>query len=155
MLVVQAAIPAHYLWLALRSGTELTEGFRAIEVIDPDDQRPCAFCHQTHGRIRAMTGYSAWTPNSVTMHVAGDEDDTSDRKEVGAALLVPSFEYPFIEQDRKIALIGVLSSNAKSLTMVARLGFTEVCRFPQAWDDTTDMILFSMRREDCRWLDRR
>jgi len=155
MLTVRASVPQHYLWLALRSGTELTEGFRAIEVVDDNRPELCPYCQDVHGRIRAMTGYSAWTPNSVTMHVAGDEDDASDRAAVGTALLGPSFQYPFVEQDRKLAIIGVLSSNAKSLAMCERLGFKEFCRVPQAWDDDTDMVLFSMRREDCRWLDRR
>jgi hypothetical protein len=154
MLIVKASVPQHYIWLAVRSGTELTEGFRAIEVLD-DRQESCPYCHIVHGRIRAMTGYSSWTPNSVTMHVAGDEEDTSDRAEVGATLLGPSFQYPFVEQNRKLALIGVISSNAKSLAMCARLGFVETHRVQQGWDDTTDLVLFSMRREDCRWLDRR
>lgn len=153
-LVVKAAPPAHYLWLALRAGSELTEGFRAIEVLDEDRQERCPFCRRDHGKIRAMTGYSAWTPNSVTMHVAGDEEDRADRTEVGAALLGPSFWYPFVEQGRKLALIGVLSSNDKSLAMCRRMGFTETYTVPAGWDDQTDIILFEMRRENCRWLGR-
>lgn len=154
-LTVTAAVPQHYSWLATRSGSEITESFRAIQVLDEDRQEHCPYCGRTHGLIRAMTGYSAWTPNSVTLHVAGDEVDRNDRKEVGAVLLGPSFQYPFVQQGRKTALIGVLANNALSLKMCERLGFTEFARVPQGWDDDTDLILFSLRREDCRWLDRR
>lgn len=153
-LVVQAAPAAHYLWLALQSGTELTEGFRAIEVLDEDQPEVCPFCRREHGRIRGMTGYSAWTPNSVTMHVAMDETDRSDRREAATAIIPEAFRYPFEERGLKIVLAGVLSSNAKSLALCRRLGFREVHRVPQGWDDETDLILLEMRRDECQWVRR-
>lgn len=153
-LVVQAAPAAHYLWLALRSGTELTEGFRAIEVLDEDRPVACPFCRQEHGSIRGMTGYSAWTPNSVTLHVAMDEADPSDRREAAAVLIPATFQYPFEERGLKVVLAGVISSNAKSLALCRRLGFREVHRVVQGWDDETDLVLLEMRRDECPWVRR-
>jgi RimJ/RimL family protein N-acetyltransferase len=62
------------------------------------------------------------------------------------------FNYPF-EQLNVAKLIGqVPSRNLKSLEFCLKLGFKEETRVADVFPDGEDLLVLSMRREDCRWL---
>lgn len=134
MIDVRHASPEHYGWIAQRAQLVVTDGFRAIEAID------------SAGRIVGMVGYDGWTPNSCAMHVAIEEPIAVRR------LLRPGFGIPFLELQKGVVLASVLSTNAKSLQLVSGLGFRALTRMRDAWDKGVDVLLFEMRREDCRWV---
>lgn len=119
--------------LASRTGYRPSAGFRSLVAIRED------------GSTAGMVGFDGWTPNSVHMHVALG---------VAAAarpLLRPAFAEAFAD-GRSMALGSVRSSNARSLRLAIRLGFREVYRVKDGWAAGEDMVLFEMRREECRWL---
>jgi len=133
-MIVRAAHPSHYLWLMKRAGCAVTGAFRAIEAVD------------AQGEIRAMVGYDLWTATSVWMHVA------IDSPVAGRSILRPAFEYPFLEAGRDIILATVRGSNLKARRLDEHLGFREVHRVKDGIAHGEDLIMFEMRKSECRWI---
>jgi RimJ/RimL family protein N-acetyltransferase len=131
---VREAPPEHYPWIAERAHLVIGSDFRAIEAVDEA------------GRILGMVGYDGWCPGSVAMHVALDNRGAARR------LLQPAFGVPFIELKIPIIKGLVLSNNPRAIALDKHLGFKEVARLADWWAPGVDIILFEMRREDCRWI---
>ena len=131
---VLPAHPSEYSWIAGRAELVIGPAFRAIKAVDET------------GRIHGMVGYDGWTQNAVSMHVALEHPAALRH------LLRPGFGVPFLELGKGVALAMVLSSNERSLALVPRLGFRETHRVRDGWSVGVDLVLFEMRREDCRWL---
>ena len=62
-----------------------------------------------------------------------------------------TFDYPFNQLGVKKLIGQVPSSNLKALEFDKKLGFKEEARISDVFPDG-DLIVLSMRREDCRWL---
>lgn len=139
-LIVRAAPPAHLPWLIERAGFVPTADLKALEAAE-----------EASGRIRGMVGYCNWTPNSVQCHIA------ADTPAAWRALVVkngsPAFRYPFLESGRGLLLALIRASNTQSLALTRHFGFRETYRIQDAAEPGDDMVLFEMRREECRWLD--
>lgn len=133
-LIVQPAPKEHWGWLAMRSGCSVTDDFQAMEAVD------------SSGAVRGMVGFGNWLPNSVTMHVAVTWP-------ICARVLVPpAFALPFLHRGVGVAICTVSSVNARSLSLVAHLGFRETGRIKDAIRPGQDLVFHEMRREECRWL---
>jgi len=133
---VGPAHPSHYQWIAERAGLFIGPAFRAIEAIDDS------------GRIHGMVGYDGWTDNAAHMHVALAHPAAARH------LLGPAFRIPFAELGKGLVIATVLSTNARSLALMPGLGFVEKCRIRDGQKVGVDIVLFEMRREQCRWLSR-
>jgi RimJ/RimL family protein N-acetyltransferase len=133
-LIVREATRDRYAWIAQRAPLTAGPEFRAIEAVD------------AAGRIHGMIGYDGWTPNAVTMHIAL-ENPAALR-----SLLRPAFRVPFLGLGRQVALASVLGNNARSLALVRSVGFREACRIRDGFAVGVDLVIFEMRRDDCRWL---
>lgn len=131
---VTAAMPFEFRWIAERTGVVPTANARALKAVD------------AAGRIRGMVLYENWTPNSVQAHMAVDTPIA------WRTLVGPAFAYPFDECGRGLLLAIVSADNPRSLSLVRRFGFTEQHRVRDGWAAGVDLILFEMRRADCRWL---
>ena len=133
MIEVRAAPPEHYSWIADRAALIVSPAFRALEALDAE------------GNILGMVGYDGWTPNSCCMHVALESQIATRR------LLTRAFTVPF-RLGRNVLLASVLSTNTKSLKFVKHLGFKVKARIQDGWSKGVDLVLFEMRRENCRWV---
>lgn len=133
-MLVRAAPPEHFEWLIARAGCAVTSGLRAIEAVD------------AKGRIHGMIGYDLWTPNSVQLHQAVETPIA------WRSLIKPGFEYPFIQCGKGLLLGLTPSSNERALAMNRRLGFRETHRVKDACAVGEDLVVFEMRKEECRWL---
>jgi RimJ/RimL family protein N-acetyltransferase len=52
-------------------------------------------------------------------------------------------------------LLGVIrASNERSLRLSRKVGFRETHRVADGWQAGEDLIVFEMRREECRWIER-
>jgi RimJ/RimL family protein N-acetyltransferase len=71
---------------------------------------------------------------------------------VNRDLLWATFHYPFVQLGVKKLFGQVNESNAASIKFVSSVGFTVEARIKDVFPDG-DLLLFSMYREDCRWLD--
>ncbi len=130
----QEVPPPVFEWLQQRTGCLLTPDFRAIAAVD------------SKGRIAGMVGYSCWTENSVQCHMA------AATPLAWRALLPAAFEYPFIRGGRGVLLGLISADNTRSVRMTRRLGFRETHRIRDGHARGVDVIVFELRREECRWL---
>lgn len=111
----------------------VTPDLRAIEAID-----------ERTGRIVGMVGYNLWTKNSVNVHVAAESPS------VWRSLLAPGFKcgFGYVE-----VLLGVVyGDNAKSQRFARKLGFKETHRVKDGAAKGVDLVLFEMRKNECRYL---
>lgn len=96
-------------------------------------------------RVRGVVGFDRWTPNAVHLHVA------LAAPSAGRVLLPAAFAEAFSD-GRTLARGEVRSSNLRSLALARHLGFREAHRVVDGWAPGEDVVLFEMRREECRWL---
>lgn len=133
-MIVRTAPPEHYPWIAERAKLVCGPAFVAIEAMDES------------GRIHGMLGMDGFLPNSASMSIALDNPAVLRR------LLGPAFSWLFITTGRKLATCAVLSTNTRSLELVRHVGFREVFRGRNWWEPEVDLVLFEMRRAECRWI---
>lgn len=111
--------------------------FRAIEAVD------------ANGRVRGMVGFDNWTKSACCLSIALDSPIAF------RSLLAHAFAVPFDDMGRTVVFVSVVSTNSRSLKLVRHVGFREVATAKDAWDVGVDLVMFEMRREDCRWLKRK
>lgn len=133
-MIVREAPMQHFSWIATRAGCAPSAGFSALEAVDDK------------GKIAAMVGYDLATPTMVQMHVAMEHPGGI------RALLRPGFERAF-DKGRKLALVAIPSTNRESRDFTEHLGFRETYRIMDGWDDGVDLVLYEMRRHECRFLE--
>ena len=134
-MIITAAPPQMYAWLTSRAQTVAGPEMKAIIAFDP----------QT-GKVGGMAGFDGWTNNSVVMSVALDSP-IALRRIVHAA-----FEYAFLQAKKGVALATVKGSNTRSLALCRKVGFREVYRVRDGIEVGEDLVIFEMRREECRWI---
>lgn len=76
----------------------------------------------------------------------------SDKRALDRTFLKTLFTWLFVELDLKVLINRVAGSNAASIRLTEHIGYREFARFPLAWYGEDDLVLFEMRREQCRWL---
>lgn len=133
-MIVRQAPPEHLPWLLARIRYAPTADVRALEAVGSD------------GRIGGMVGLDAWRPGSVQMHVA------IERPEFARVLVRPVFDWVFNQAGCAAALGMVPSNRPEGVLMAERLGFRLVHRVLGGWARGIDLLIFEMRRADCRWL---
>ena len=122
-------------WISERAHCALTADARGIAAVD------------ARGNIRGMVAYDGWTENACQAHMAVDSPI------VWRHLVRPAFQYPFLQAGKNV-LVGVIPShNERSVEMTRALGFIEKHRIADGWAPGDDMIVFEMRRSECRWLE--
>jgi hypothetical protein len=121
-------------WLSARTHCALTPRARAIKAVDAS------------GRIRGAVAYDCWTENAVQAHMA------VDTPVAWRALLRPAFSYPFEEAGKGLLLGIIPAGNARSVALTQRLGFREAYRVRDGWAVGEDLVVFEMRRHECKWL---
>jgi hypothetical protein len=103
-----------------------------------------------NGGIGAMAVYDRWTPNGVEMHAysAGPEYIFNPH------FVKAMFEYPFIQQNKGLALVCTPCNNVASVAIGRFFGFRETYRIHDGWELGTDMVIQELRRENCRFLEK-
>lgn len=117
--------------------------------IDGDWQSTCSTLGlEQDGELIAGAVIDGYVPDTrCTLHCAAIGKTWLNRRALFAI-----FDYVFNQLKVKVVLDTVSSSNEASLRFTKHLGFTEVCRIANAAPDG-DLVIFTLRREDCRWLD--
>lgn len=101
-----------------------------------------------NGELLGGVIYQGYTGASIRMHVAGFNPRWIDRD-----MLWMAFYYPFEQLGVSKVLGFVHSTNLKALDFNRKLGFKEEARVTGVFRDA-DLVIVSMRREDCPWLKR-
>lgn len=134
-MIVTAAPPWSYNWLAQRAEFTPSPEFKGILAWDENRSKICG-----------MAGFDGWTENSVVVTIALDHPSAL------RYLLMPTFDFIFAQAGRGVALATVRGSNSKSQKLVTHAGWKEVYRIRDGVKVGEDLILYEMRREDCRWI---
>lgn len=98
------------------------------------------------GKLLGGVIFTGYCGASICIHVAG-----FDPHWINKSMLWITFDYPFNQLGVKKLIGQVPSSNLKALEFDKKLGFKEEARISDVFPDG-DLIVLSMRREDCRWL---
>lgn len=104
---------------------------------------------QRDGELVAGVLYEDFNGANVIMHVASDGTGAWLTKDY----LRTCFAYPFEQLGCKRVTGIVPSSNEKALAFDTHLGFEVEAVLTEAHPDG-DLVVLSMRRDDCRWLRR-
>jgi hypothetical protein len=91
-----------------------------------------------NGTILAAFGYDSFQTTGCAMHLCTDVS-------IPRALLSAAFRVPFLQWQYSHLFAIIQRTNAKSLNMATRLGYTECGGTPDLW-------MGIMYREHCRWL---
>lgn len=100
------------------------------------------------GRLLGGVIFTGYTGVSIGLHCAGFDPKWVDRD-----LLWMAFHYPFVQLNCHKITATIPSGNLKALLFDRKLGFSEEARIKDATPDG-DLIILSMRRDECRWLKR-
>lgn len=122
-------------WLCKRIGLVGSPHMRCIGQVESD------------GKIIGVVGFDGYNGASVMMHVAGE-----GARWVSKSLLYATFDYAFRRLKCNLVLGLVPSGNKAALRFNRHLGFTVECVMQGAHPDGS-LILMSLRRENCRYLD--
>lgn len=88
--------------------------------------------------------YEHWNGKSLVAHMALEG-------KLNRTFLWVVFDYAFNKAGVEKVILPVASTNAKSLKLVANMGFREEARLTNA-HPTGDLVFFTMNRSDCRFL---
>jgi hypothetical protein len=91
--------------------------------------------------------YENWNRRTITCHIAIAGRMTP-------RYLAIIFDYPFNVCDVKKIIVPVDSTNSKSINLVEKMGFTEEARIKDGMADG-DMILYTLAKNDCKYLGER
>lgn len=115
-------------------GLGKSEGMRAIGL-------------RRSGELVAGVLYEGFNGQNLWMHVAG----TPGAKWLDRTFLAACFSYPFNICGVKRVSGYVNASNSAARRFNEHLGFKEEARLSEAAPDGGDVIIYVMRREDCRY----
>jgi len=99
------------------------------------------------GILIAGVLYDNFNGANIQMHVAAEDGKYWLTKE----FLHEVFFYPFEYLQCKRATAIIPSTNAASLNICKRLGFTQEAVLKEAHPEG-DLIVFSLKKTDCKWL---
>jgi hypothetical protein len=102
--------------------------------------------HETETQLAACV-MDNWTDNSVQCHLL-----VADKRALRHRFLDLCFEFIFVEMGRNIIYGLVPGDNDKALRLNAHMGFTEKCRFENAFKDGVDYVIMELKKEHCKYL---
>ena len=122
--------------LSKEIGVKPTEDLQAIFWANPETSV-----------IEWCVGFDSFLGKTCQIHVVNFNKKYTPRK-----LLSAVFEYAFITAGRE-TLIGIVNSNnTDAMKYDQHLGFKEAYRFEGMHDDGGDIVVFEMKKADCRFI---
>jgi RimJ/RimL family protein N-acetyltransferase len=106
------------------------------------------FSREKDGKLLGGVIFQAYNGASIVIQVASFDPHWLDRD-----MLWMSFHYPFDQLGVRKLFTQTPSNNLKALDFNRKLGFKDEARIEGVFRDA-DLVIRSMRREDCRWLTR-
>lgn len=111
-------------------------------------QRAIGIGLEANGGLIAGVVFSDADEQNVMMHVSSD----GSRKWMTPAFLSFCFRYPFLQLKCQRITGLVRADNADAQRFDEHLGFIREGRLRRACADGTDMIIYGMLKEECRFL---
>ena len=101
-----------------------------------------------NGRIVAGVVYADWNGRNIFMHVAAEPGKVWLTRKT----LYEFFAYPFLQCGCERITGWVESSNTAARRLDEHLGFVEEARLQGAARDGGDIIVYCMKKRDCRFI---
>ena len=117
-----------------------------IGVRATNDLRAMFWVSNSH-QIEWVVGYDGFIGKVCQMHVV-----KTAHKPVPRKLLWAAFDYPFNRAGIEMILGVVNSNNEYAMNFDEHLGFKELNRLPGMHDDGGDLVLFGMKKAECKWV---
>lgn len=93
--------------------------------------------------------FDNWTRNAVTAHIM-----VSNPMVFRHGFLEECFDFAFNHCDRKYMMGQLRSDNEKAYKLDMKMGFKEVLRIKDGFEDGVDCVIIQMHRDDCRFINR-
>lgn len=103
---------------------------------------------ESNGELIAGVVFDGYTEAGMNIHVAALEG----RHWLSKEFLYAVFAYPFIQLKCNRVTGLVRADNFKAQKLDEHLGFVKEGLIRQGCSDKTDMILYGMLKEECRWI---
>lgn len=100
-----------------------------------------------NGDLVAGVVYERWNGVHVEASIAIDDAGWASK-----STMFRIFHYPFVQLGCEAISVIVASSNAKSLNLVAKLGFEPEAIIKFAAPDGSSLVVLKMFREKCKWI---
>jgi hypothetical protein len=114
---------------------------RGVALVDVDDEERTV-------KILAGVWYEGWNGANMHIHVAA----VPGKQWMNREFLWYTFHYPFVECGVKRLTGWVEESNYEARHFDEHIGFKLETKLKDA-APSGDMLIYVMRKEDCRWLD--
>lgn len=111
------------------------------------DQQAILWINDDTGVVEWVVGYTGFVGKTCQMHVVSFTRTFTPRK-----LLRAAFDYPFNQVGCEVVFGVVNSKNKLAMRYDKHLGFTEAIRFPEVHEDGGDLVVFQMKKAECRWI---
>jgi len=108
------------------------------------EERSRAIGLMKNGEYVAGVIYENWNKRSIFCHIAIDGQITP-------SYLAAIFDYPFNVCGVEKIIVSVFDTNAKSLTLVKKMGFKEEAKLQDA-QPNGDIVLLVLNKSNCRFL---
>ena len=118
-----------------------------LPILQVEDTTGIVAVDETTGEPMAACVMDNWTANSVQCHLL-----VLNTKVLKYKFLDTCFDYIFNINGRKIMYGLVPGNNTKALKLNEHLGFTEKCRFEDAFEDGVDYVILELKKENCKYL---
>ena len=99
------------------------------------------------GKLTAAVVYELYNEISVNMHIALEPGWSLSREQIRIA-----FSYPFGQLGCQRITGTIRTDNFLAQRLAEKLGFVQEGRMRYACKDGTDMIIYGMLRDECRWI---
>ena len=120
---------------------------KEIGVQPSADQQAIFWANPETKVIEWCIGFTNFIGKTCQIHVVNFNKKYTPRK-----LLWATFDYPFRQLGLE-SLIGIVNSNnEQAMKYDQNLGFKEVHRFVGLHDDGGDIVVFEMKKDECRFV---
>lgn len=102
----------------------------------------------TDDTLQIVVGFSGFVGKICQAHVAMRPGFRFSPKQMLRAV----FEYAFNDAKREMVIGLVNSANNAAMIYDRRLGFRELLRLPGMHDDGGDLVVFGLRKDECRFI---
>ena len=120
---------------------------KEIGVQPSADQQAIFWANPKTEVIEWCIGFTAFVGKTCQIHVVNFNKKYTPRK-----LLWATFDYPFRQLGLE-SLIGIVNSNnEQAMKYDQNLGFKEVHRFKGLHDDGGDIVVFELKKDECRFI---
>ena len=118
-----------------------------IPVLKVEDSTGIMAVDLETGQIIAACVLDNFTENSVQAHFVA-----ADTMVFRHGFAQECFRVVFEVCDKKCLYAYVLSDNEPIIKMAEHVGFTELARMEQGWDDDVDYLILELKKENCTYL---